>query len=157
MKYRTNFNLVAPVRDIEKANKYLQEDNMTEYLPDWCHEVEYNGDFGDRKVVENIEWTLDTESTGHIDLIACRDLSEDELVKISEWVSGQNSDGLGEGFEQQPFASYYDDECDDEDDYEDSYVMASFDWETNDYHFTPLEPTLGDAVDALNNVAGREI
>lgn len=158
MKYRTNFKLIAPVLDIKKANECLHEYEMAEYLPDWCHEVEnYDDGFRGRRVVESIEWTLDTESEGHIDLVTCRDLSEDELAKISEWVSGQNADGLGESFEQQPFASYRDPDWDDEDDYEDSYVMASFDWETNDYIFTPLEPTLGDAVDALSNVAGREI
>ena len=57
----------------------------------------------------------------------------------------QNSDGLGEGFEQQSFASYEiedDYNCGyDEDEYiEPEYVMASFDWETNDYEFTLVTP-----------------
>ena len=36
-----------------------------------------------------------------------RELTEQELEKLSDWISGQNSDGLGEGFEQQDFAESY--------------------------------------------------
>jgi hypothetical protein len=54
-----------------------------------------------------------------------RPLTDEESKQISEWISGQNSDGLGEGFEQQSFAEI---EGDDEND---DWAMASFDWQTN--------------------------
>ena len=140
MLYRTLFELEYPVTDMDRANAYLKEDDMRVYLVNDSDEAAALKD-----KVTKIEWTLDDLQSGHIDLETTTALSSDELTLISDWVSGQNSDGLGEGFEQQPFASYY---CDpytgepiesfyylDEDE-EPDHVMASFDWETNNYEFT---------------------
>lgn len=132
-KYRTYFKLTAPVNDFESAYKYLREDNMTTYLldDDRCKSCKDD--------IHYIRWTLVDDESGYIDLETFRELSEEELDKISDWVSGQNSDGLGEGFEQQDFAYYLDEEFVDEDDsYEDdesNYIMSSFDWRTNKYKF----------------------
>lgn len=133
--YRTYFRLEAPVNDISEARDYLSSDDMTQYMKydtrvkDFYHKI------------DKIEWILTDESSGHIDLETSQELTDDELSNVSGWVSGQNSDGLGEGFEQQSFACYEDNdyygynEDEDYDDYEDNFVMASFDWRTNDYKF----------------------
>ena len=130
--YETKFNLTAPVIDMESAIKYLTEDDMTQYLHNWS-------DIECAKEVVRIAWNLETEQSGTISLFTSRELSEDELLQISGWVSGQNSDGLGEGFEQQDFAYYYvGDDRYEYDDYgydDEDWAMASFDWETNDYIF----------------------
>lgn len=133
MLYQTNFKLAYPVRDMDAAKAYLSEDDMTEILVG--HHPELDG------VVSNIEWILDDDESGHIDLETTRSLTDVELTMISEWVAGQNADGLGEGFEQQSFANY----MVEEDPYgleEDEWVMASFDWKSNSYAFSPVESDL---------------
>ena len=122
-RYQTMFRLAYPVLDMEEAQNYLSEDNMTDYLH---QDLKFTQD-----AVNLIQWRLKDEQSGVIYLECRRKLSNDESKKISEWITGQNADGLGEGFEQQDFAFYNDsDENDDEDG---CWVMASFDWETNSY------------------------
>ena len=139
--YKTNFKLDYPVLDVQAAEEYLQEDDMTKYLID---DLQNYRKVAQEEVdkVEDIYWTMNSDSTGSIVLTANDKLLPDTLNKISEWVSGQCSDGLGEGFEQQPFASYDDPNggyYDDDDNWvEDDYCMASFDWKTNDYKFTQV-------------------
>lgn len=130
-EYYTDFVLDYPVNDFEAARDYLVAEDMTKYLI---------GSLDYRKGMEtlseddivSIEWRLLDESRGKIILITTRKLTDTESKVISEWISGQNSDGLGEGFEQQDFATteleedYYDDE------YEDP-MYSSFDWQTNNY------------------------
>ena len=125
MTYRTKFNLTAPVIDFEAAYDYLIEDNMTDYL----HNAEISG----HDKVIHIAWYLMTEEKGYIEVQTDGELTAEESRAISDWIRGQNSDGLGEGFEQQDFACY---SLDDDEDGYDEYVMASFDWETNDYELT---------------------
>lgn len=121
MFYRTNFRLMAPVTNLDKANKYLHENDMTQYI---------NSDLED--CVMHVEWNLINKEQGYIEVRTNDVLSIDARERISEWISGQCSDGLGEGFEQQDFAFYYDNALDD-------YVCASFDWLTNDYELFPVE------------------
>ena len=134
--YRTYFTLTACVNDVSAAREYLTHDDMTQYLKNNKRIPE-----DIKNAVEKIEWHLKDEDSGNIELTTNRALSDTELKPISNWVSGQNSDGLGEGFEQQEFANYQDTQSDygydDDNDYyeDDSYVMASFDWQTNDYKF----------------------
>ena len=138
--YRTQFTLVAPVLDWEAAQEYLSEDNMANYLrndlDDSCGY--FNIPIGHlRDKVISLEWHLEDKSQGYIELCTTEEFAPEELAQISEWVSGQNSDGLGEGFEQQDFANYEDDSYDDEE--EEHWVMASFDWSYNKYIFTKVE------------------
>ena len=135
--YVTPFQLTNPVIDYEKARSYLLADDMATYLKTHINvntELGYydGDDFSD--AVEDIRWNLLDLESGETVMVTNRELTPDELKFVSEWVLGQNSDGLGEGFEQQPFASY---ECDEETDgYGDpDWVMASFDWEKNEYPF----------------------
>lgn len=135
MIYRTQFKLTAAVNDFDAAYKYLTEDNMLLYLK------------GDRRCpddtyskITKIEWVLKDESSGYIQLDTAVELTQIELDNISDWVRGQCSDGLGEGFSQQKFA-YYEDEgltgfegCD----WDNEDICAEFDWETNEYKFTAI-------------------
>ena len=140
--YRTYFKLTASVNDFEEARNYLSEDDMTQYLKE-----DYRCPSSLQGVVISIDWILRDEQSGYIELKTNRELDDKELEWISDWVSGQNSDGLGEGFEQQDFAcynandynSYYSDYEDEDSD--DDYVMASFDWQTNDYKFELISST----------------
>lgn len=98
LEYETNFHLEAPVNDFEAAQAYLSDDDMTQYIPDELKDV-----------VKDVKWELDDEESGHISFKTTRELTAEESKKMSDWIDGQNSDGLGEGFEQQDFAiSYYD-------------------------------------------------
>lgn len=132
--YRTHFKLDSPVLNILDAQDYLRSSNMTGYLRT---DYEYE-DL--RDAIISIEWLLVDKDSGYIELKTIRKFTDSELERISNWVSGQNSDGLGEGFEQQDFASYIMkdgkllDSVKDEYDYED-WRTASFDWETNKYKF----------------------
>jgi len=134
MIYRTYFKLEYPVLDINDAQEYLSEDDMTKYLKD-----DNRISQSTRNSVTNIAWILQDEQSGYIELETTVELSDLELMSISNWVSGQNSDGLGEGFEQQGFANYQiDDGWGNGDEYDadsDIWIMASFDWRTNDYKF----------------------
>lgn len=133
--YETKFNLTNPVNDFDAASDYLSEDDMTEYLKD---DIEYESGRGncdiDPETIEHIEWILKDDQSGKVVLDTTSELTDPQLKYISQWVSGQCSDGIGEGFEQQSFAEIYDvDEWGDPID--DTYDMASFDWETNNYPF----------------------
>lgn len=130
--YRTYFNLDADVLDIDEAQKYLSEANMVQYLK------------GDSRIsedvqnnIESIDWILRTTNSGYIELKSKRLLNNKELESISDWVLGQCSDGIGEGFEQQSFACYEDASLDDYDeaDWDNECIMASFDWKSNNYIF----------------------
>lgn len=147
-RYVTEFHLTNRVNDFDAAREYLREDDMTQYL---INDLDY------LKLtrlqpsdIVNIQWDLQDEQYGLIYLDTAIDLTDDELAKISEWVSGQNSDGLGEGFEQQDFASgedweeyeYEDEDGDTQTDYEEVSTMASFDWETNSYTFEKISDSV---------------
>ena len=139
--YRTSGVLTGHIADenVAEAQAYLTQDDMTQYL-----DAELQG------LVEHIEWRL--EADGHSWSVTAfvpgyMGLSESHLKALSEWVSGQNSDGLGESFEQQDFAWETPDDCfcDDEDEC-DGYMcrenggrMTSFDWETNDCTFVRIK------------------
>lgn len=132
-KYQTDFQLIEPVIDVDAAREYLDED-MAQYL---------DGDLINK--IKSIRYYLDDEQNGCIIVISEEELTDEEMENTSEYIRGQNADGLGEGFEQQPFAEYdaslyydgkYDPTLIHEDDYEEDWIMASFDWRTNRY---PLE------------------
>lgn len=139
--YRTYFKLTNYVIDFEEARKYLIEDNMKQYLQNdsRCSTDTYS------KIL-SIEWILKDKNSGYIELKTTEELSTEELDKLSDWVRGQNSDGIGESFEQQDFACYVSEDFDtegyyDEDYDENDYITASFDWQTNEYKFELISTT----------------
>lgn len=143
-RYVTEFHLTHPVNDLDAAREYLQADNMTEYLIDDLDYLKLTR--LQPSDIVNLQWDLQDKQYGLIYLDTAIDLTDDELAKISDWVSGQNSDGLGEGFEQQDFAAgedweeyeYEDEDGDTQTDYEEVSTMASFDWKTNNYSFKKI-------------------
>lgn len=133
--YGCKFKLTNPVNDIRKAQKYLDDDysSMLRIFNDETDE------YGDNDPIIDWRWYLKDENSGFFLYQTYRELTPVEIKNLGEVTLGQASDGLGEGFSQQPFALYdveynagsYDDE------YEDT-VMAEFDWEDN-IHGYPIE------------------
>lgn len=124
--YRTGGTLTNPVNDLTAAQAYLSDDDMTAY-------VKYASHPALQEVVHHIEWRLLTESTWQVTVVTDRLLTDEESTALSGWISGQNSDGLGEGFEQQHFAEHgYDEDYEmSRFEHDEDYEMSSFDWETN--------------------------
>lgn len=114
--YRTYFDLSDDIPDEHwmEARKYLNEDNMANYLPDELSE----------KVIL-IQYDLITNNRGFINIISNALLTQEELIALKDELDGQNSDGLGEGFEQQEFAELRNSE--DEDDYTCIYIEDNVD------------------------------
>jgi hypothetical protein len=133
-RYTTEFHLVNPIQEgrdvVRTANAYLNQYDMTQFLPDNLSPI-----------VSSLVWRLEDEDHGVITVETVRDLTAAESTALTAWISGQCSDGLGEGFEQQPFAqtsnrdwSYRDDH--DYNDYDEDGNMASFDWEHDRYQLS---------------------
>ena len=114
--YRTYFDLSDNIPDEHwmEARKYLDEDNMANYLPDELSE----------KVIL-IQYDLITNNKGFINIISNALLTQEELIELKNELDGQNSDGLGEGFEQQEFAELHNSE--DEDYYTCIYIEDNVD------------------------------
>ena len=108
-RYATGFDLAGSVPDIDAARKYLIEDDMRQY---------YDGP--GKEKIEHLVWELQAHSYGYILVDTNEELTEEESGAISSYIRGQNSDGLGEGFEQ----TFID---------EDDGEMCSFDWYDNYY------------------------
>lgn len=114
--YRTYFDLSDNIPDEHwmEARKYLDEDNIANYLPDELLE----------KVIL-IQYDLITNNKGFINIISNALLTQEELIELKNELDGQNSDGLGEGFEQQEFAELRNSE--DDDDYTCIYIEDNVD------------------------------
>lgn len=117
--YRTRFTLEAPVNDYDAAYEYLTEDDMTVYLKDSCGNQERLATIDPEDII-SIRWELQDEQSGYIELKSYREFTPEELKGLGDWIRGQCSDGLGEGFEQQDFADYFE---------EDDYAYAEEEYE----------------------------
>lgn len=129
-KYVTTGKLTGVVNDLEAARTYLTEDDMTQHL-----DV--------APAVIDIRWNLKDDGQSYeVIALAYEELLPYEMDQLAMWVNGQNSDGLGEGFEQQDFACLEEEEGYAEDDeiLEERYdLYASFDWKTNPNKFVKVE------------------
>jgi hypothetical protein len=114
--YKTKGVLDHPVSSVNDARAFLREHGSG------VHQYIYPEPA--KEGVHSVTWDLLSDHEWEVMLIADHPLGPQQLNLLSTWISGQNSDGLGEGFEQQPFAEI---ELDEEDD----WAMASFDWQTN--------------------------
>ena len=74
------------------AKDYLGEDNMLEY---------YDG--AQKSDIKSIEWCLEKQQSGRVYIDTTARLTKAGLNDLKSFIDGQNSDGLGEGFEQQDF------------------------------------------------------
>lgn len=135
-KYYTNFSFdiateggdivengeLAP-ENFGQADAYLQSDDMKQYVDEPL-----------RQKLISVEWNLAGTDEGTIDVEANQELTDDELAELSDWIKGQCSDGLGEGFESCEFAQLYD--------YnpwggEEWVGAVNFDWRRNNYKLRP--------------------
>lgn len=121
VEYEATGTLTEPVpypANVEAAQAYLAGyGDMASFVPD-----ELGG------VVTGARWFLgDDGYSWSVTIAASRELTEGEREELSAWIRGQNSDGIGEAFEQQPFAEL--DEIDEDDD--EGWCMISFDWASN--------------------------
>ena len=116
--YITDFSLSFPVNNVDAADEYLQDDVMLDYFDE--------GPLKDKLI--SIEWYMKNDYQGNVIVTSKEELTRDELDEISRFISGQNSDGLGEGFSQQDFAEV---------DIYGEPQQSTFDWETNEYHLEP--------------------
>lgn len=65
----------------------------------------YNGDDGVKEKLTSAVWSVELHGDrlfGRIDCSLKEPLTAEETERLREWITGQCSDGLGEGFEQQP-------------------------------------------------------
>ena len=88
------FELTGNVNDFDLAKEYLLEDTMLNY---------YSGIA--KKYIRAIDWVLQTPHSGKIFIRGQLSYMSDRLAEqLLSFINEQNSDGLGEGFEQQEFA-----------------------------------------------------
>ena len=76
----------------KEAQEYLADDNMVQY---------YEGD--QRKDIISIYYRLYDNNKGDIEISTTARLRKQALIDLKSEIDGQNSDGLGENFEQRDF------------------------------------------------------
>lgn len=144
--YSTPFEFTNPLPDdkaFHDARRYLDSWNVpTKDCPSMSYFLRESVPEAERLGL-NVAWRLGSPEGGSIEVESPEELDTETLSKISMWISGQNSDGLGEGFEQQDFAIIDDGDdrsWDDDEDYDpydpwsdDGTECVSFDWQDNDY------------------------
>ena len=88
------FELTGNVNDFDLAKEYLLEDTMLNY---------YSGIA--KKYMRSIDWVLQTPHSGKVFIRGQLSYMSERLAEqLLSFINEQNSDGLGEGFEQQEFA-----------------------------------------------------
>ena len=78
----------------ERFEEYLDGDNMAAYYTEAGAEKLLLTDWGFAE--------FDDELYGSVSVYLTEPMTEEEEASLKKWIRGQNSDGLGEGFEQQP-------------------------------------------------------
>ena len=119
---------------IEELIESRSEDdtkNMAEYFD--------QDEFGKRKLVSAV-WGVECyrgKLYGKIECSLTEELTDDETEKLKDWISGQNSDGWGEGFEQQPIET------------EDGELFVSF-WNSGDDYAIMTKDELDEYIESQN-------
>ena len=88
------------LRTIRKELESLNEENMAEY---------FDGSKSLREILTSVEYDverIDHALYGRIDVTTKRLMTAKERTEIIDWITGQNSDGFGESFEQRPLKCY---------------------------------------------------
>ena len=86
----------AEINDALKEYTANDENDMADY---------YNEDDGVKEKLTSAVWSVELHGGrlfGRIDCSLKESLTAEETEHLREWITGQCSDGLGEGFEQQP-------------------------------------------------------
>lgn len=79
----------------DEARQYLKEENMAQYF---CEEDPLH-------IIEDMRWDMQRQQSGLIICTCKASWPKWYFGPMSDYCNGQNSDGLGEGFEQQSFIS----------------------------------------------------
>jgi hypothetical protein len=108
---------------------------MLEYMAyDECNMAEYfHGNNGVSEKLRSADWGFENRSGelyGCITVQTAGNLTLEEEQDLKDWITGQNSDGLGEGFEQQEI--HFDGG------YRGGYMYVSF-WNPGDDYFVDNE------------------
>lgn len=93
--YEAEFRLEEEVKPeyFMDAFHYLAEDNFADYLHDKVL----------KQRVFKMIWSLEKPDSGVVKIYANKPLNDCDLVELEDFIFGQKTDGLGEGFEQQVF------------------------------------------------------
>ena len=88
----------------EVIENALDDEDMLEYM--WDED-------GPKEKIKSMYWGFEDYNRclyGKVDVELNEPLTNDEVEQIKEYICGQNSDGLGEGFEQREIRIGYDEE-----------------------------------------------
>lgn len=89
------------IQDAIKADQTRDIDTMAMYF--WTHDQKVNESI--RSKLLTCKWgvaSLGFTLYGQVEVTSTESFTEKEVRAMKEWISGQNSDGLGEGFENRP-------------------------------------------------------
>ena len=81
----------------ERFEDYLDGDDMAKYF-----DTDDNAEVA--AVLQSMNWSfvnLNYELFGKVEVVLADDISDEGVKSLKDYITGQNSDGLGEGFEQQ--------------------------------------------------------
>lgn len=88
----------------EVIENALDDEDMLEYM--WDED-------GPKEKIKSMYWGFEDYDGclyGKVDIELNESLTEEEVEQIKDYICGQNSDGLGEGFEQREIRIGYDEE-----------------------------------------------
>lgn len=91
--------------------RHYIENALSEYQGNDTDMSQYFSDYYSAtasKKAKHIEWGFEEVSNrlyGRVDVFLTEELTADETEVLKSWICGQNSDGLGEGFEQITFSA----------------------------------------------------
>ena len=91
---------------IERKFDGYNDDDMADYFD------EYYGKTAKAKI-QSMIWGFESVNGclyGKVNVTLSEELTEEETESVKEYICGQNSDGLGEGFEQQEIRISYNEE-----------------------------------------------
>ena len=92
--------------DFASSYKDVIEDAFFNYTKndDWDMADFFDEDASAKEKITSMKWGFvlaDDTLYGKVDVHLKEDLTVEEIESVKDYISGQNSDGLGEGFEQQ--------------------------------------------------------
>ena len=91
---------------IEREFDWYNDDDMADYFS------EYDSKTAKEKI-QSMIWCFESVNScsyGKVIVTLSEELTEKETEEVKEYICGQNSDGLGEGFEQHEIRISYDEE-----------------------------------------------
>ena len=96
------------IQDAIEKDQARDMDTMAMYF--WCHNPKLN-DSIHAKLLTAVWGVKEIRGQiyGRVEVTSTTPLTAEETEVMREWISGQNSDGLGEGFEQRPIETDYGD------------------------------------------------